>query len=67
MDLYVSFSGPRGWSVPVNLGASFNTPADEYAPSLSPDGRFLFFVRHKGDRSQRFWVAARVLERFRAK
>jgi hypothetical protein len=67
MDLYVSFSGRRGWSVPATLGESFNTPADEYAPSLSPDGRFLFFVRHNGERSQLYWVAARVMERLRRK
>lgn len=67
-DLYVSFNdGQGGWTVPVNLGEGFNTPADEYAPSLSPDGRFLFFTRHDGKRGDVHWVATKVLERFRAK
>jgi hypothetical protein len=66
MDLYVSFdNGQGGWTVPVNLGLGFNTPADEYAPALSPDGQFLFFARHNGKRCDVMWVRADVLERFR--
>ncbi len=66
MDLYVTFDdGSKGWTAPVNLGEGFNTPANEYAPSLSPDGRFLFFTRHDGRRADLHWVRASVLERFR--
>ena len=66
MDLYVTFAdGSNGWTVPANLGEGFNTPANEYAPSLSPDGRFLFFTRHDGRRAVLHWVRASVLERFR--
>jgi Tol biopolymer transport system component len=62
----VSFDdGQSGWTAPVNLGEGFNTPADEYAPSLSPDGRFLFFSRHDGKRCDVYWVAASGLDRFR--
>lgn len=43
-DLYVSRLGESGWSAPVNLGPSINTPADELAPSIAPDGRSLFFA-----------------------
>lgn len=68
MDLYVSFrDGPNGWTVPVSLGEGFNTPANEYAPSFSPDGRFLFFARHDGQQAKLYWVKMSVLDRFRAK
>ena len=30
----------------ANLGARVNSELDEYHPSLSPDGKVLFFVRH---------------------
>ena len=65
MDLYVSFSdGSNDWTVPVNLGEGFNTAANEYAPSLSPDERFLFFTRHDGKRADLHWVQTSALERF---
>jgi Tol biopolymer transport system component len=65
-DLYVSFAnGPDRWTAPVNLGDGINSPADEYAPVLSPDGRFLFFTRHDGKRGDIYWVATQVLDRFR--
>jgi flagellar motor protein MotB len=31
------------WSTPENLGDSINTPADEMAPFIHPDGRTLYF------------------------
>jgi Tol biopolymer transport system component len=66
-DLYVSFTdGHGGWTLPINLGDDFNSAADEYAPSLSPDGRFLFFTRHDGKRGELYWVRTSALERFRA-
>jgi Tol biopolymer transport system component len=65
-DLYMSFDdGSKGWTVPVNLGEGFNTSAEEYAPSLSPDERFLFFTRHEGKRADLYWVKTSALERFR--
>ena len=49
MDLYVAFSdGHGGFSPPENLNSycpGINTEAIEYGPSLSADGRYLFFVR----------------------
>ena len=63
-DLYVSFAdGHGGWTAPVNLGEGFSSPADEYAPSLSPDGRYLFFTRYDGKRGEALWVSADFLKR----
>lgn len=43
-DLYVSFRREDGsWTPPKNLGDSINTPGNEYAPFLHPDGRTLYF------------------------
>ncbi|MFN0201574.1 MAG: hypothetical protein ACKVTZ_08645 [Bacteroidia bacterium] len=43
-DLYVCFPlNDSTWSTPINMGDVLNTPADEDAPYLSPDGKFLFF------------------------
>lgn len=43
-DLYMSKKNSDGtWTEPVNLGDSINTPRDEYAPFIHPDGKTLYF------------------------
>jgi Tol biopolymer transport system component len=49
-DLYVSHRTPGrrsadGWTPARNLGPLVNTAADEYHPTLTRDGRTLYFVR----------------------
>lgn len=45
LDLYMSSRLPNGdWGEAQNLGASLNTPHNEEAPYLSPDGKRLFFI-----------------------
>lgn len=43
-DLFESRKVGNEWSVPVNLGPEVNSAAWESQPSLSADGRMLFFV-----------------------
>jgi Tol biopolymer transport system component len=42
-DLYISTRGADGWSNAQNLGAPINSRVLEIGPSLSADGRTLFF------------------------
>ena len=43
-DLYmIRKTGRNNWSEPVNLGSEINTPLDEDYPTLSTDGKTLFF------------------------
>lgn len=45
-DLYASFYKGEGvWSRPVNLGKNVNTRRWESQPSISSDGRTLYFIR----------------------
>jgi Tol biopolymer transport system component len=63
-DLFVSFADGRGgWGTPVNLGAGFNTAADEYGAHLSSDGRYLFFTRHSAQGNGIYWVATSAIDR----
>lgn len=50
------------WSAPVNLGATINTLANEQGPTLSKDGRTLYFGsdRAGGLGSFDLWVARRA-------
>jgi hypothetical protein len=41
-DLWISFRGTVGWTVPVPL-VELNTPQPDYAAALSPDGRWLYY------------------------
>jgi hypothetical protein len=57
-DLWVIFSGDNGtWSEPINLGGRINTRESEGFPSLSPDGRFLFFERSQNI----YWVSTETI------
>jgi hypothetical protein len=48
-DYYVFFRDRSGaWSEPVNLGDAINTAEDStFSASVSPDGRYLFFVSRR--------------------
>lgn len=47
-DLYVCFrKGPRHWSAPLHLGPAVNSPYRETTPSLSEDGKTLFFSSNR--------------------
>ncbi len=43
-DIYVSYRSSDGWTKPKNLGKSINTAAKETQPSISPNGKTLYFV-----------------------
>lgn len=43
-DLYISYKKGNDWSVPTNMGEPINTREWESQPSLSADGRTLYFV-----------------------
>ena len=48
------------WTKPVPPGRVFNTDAEEYEPSVSPDGGELFFVRGKPGKNAEIYVSRRV-------
>jgi hypothetical protein len=59
------------WDKPVRLGAGVNTGAFERFPSLSRDGKFLFFIRSLseqfvGDQARFYRVDASVLDGLKA-
>ena len=63
-DIYVAFRNDDGsWGTPKPLGPSVNTEYSETCPSLSPDGRYLFFSRYNepGGVSDIYWIDAEVI------
>ncbi|MFC2090103.1 OmpA family protein [Bacteroidota bacterium] len=48
-DVYYAYIQDDGsWSKPINLGRTINTGASEKHPSISPDGRTLYFSSNRG-------------------
>jgi hypothetical protein len=65
LDIYVVVRmKDEKWSDPVNLGPEVNTPYYETCPSLSHDGRYLFFSRYDepGELSDIYWIDASVID-----
>jgi glyoxylase-like metal-dependent hydrolase (beta-lactamase superfamily II) len=59
-DLWVCFRNNDGsWGEALNLGDDVNTPATNFCPSLSPDGKYLFFSTCRDI----YWVSAEVIGR----
>ncbi len=47
-DLHISFRNAEGsWTPAVNMGEPFNSPALDFCPALSPDGRWFFFTSRR--------------------
>ncbi len=67
-DLYISFKDKTGnWTNAINMGSPVNTVSQERFPSVSPDGKYLFFARHTEENySDIFWVDAGIIEVLRA-
>ncbi len=42
-DIYITFRRPSGWTLPSHLGNHINSFAAESFPSVTPDGKYLFF------------------------
>ncbi len=58
-DLYVSHVDENGaWAKAVNMGSAVNTKEHEGYPIVSPDGKYLFYVRN-GDV---YWVDAGIID-----
>ena len=54
-DLYVSFRSEHGWTRGLNLGATVNSTNSDKFPSISPDGKYIFFVSERyPDRTYKF-------------
>lgn len=62
LDLYISFKGKDGaWGEPKNLGKKINTEMHERFPVISPDGKYMFFMRHT-ESQDFFWVSTQFLD-----
>ena len=55
----------EGWSEPINLGDRVNTAADEYIPSVTPDGRYFLFTSNVSGNREIYWMDSGLIEELR--
>lgn len=67
-DIGISYrESDNRWSKPVRIKGEMNTNHFERFPSLSPDGKFLFFIRSTSERfvgegAHFYWVSTKIIE-----
>jgi hypothetical protein len=63
-NLYICFRQSDGsWTERISLGEPINTPQLERFPSVSPDGKYLFFTRDTPDYDEDvYWVSAKIID-----
>lgn len=67
-DIYVYFKDKDNtWSKAINIGSEVNTEFSETCPSITPDGKYLFFSRYneKGGLSNFYWVSTEVITKLK--
>ncbi len=62
LDIYICFkTDDNNWGTPINMGGKINTEKMERFPVVSPDGKYLFFMRHTPGQDF-FWVSTEIIE-----
>ncbi|WP_299157763.1 hypothetical protein [uncultured Tenacibaculum sp.] len=67
-DIYVYFKEKDGtWSKAINLGSDVNSNFAETCPSITPDGKYLFFGRYneEGAISNIYWASTEVISKLK--
>ncbi len=63
-DLFIFFKKLDGnWSKPVNFGKDINTPGNELCPIVTPDGKYMFYIRG----SDIYWVSTNIIRDLKKK
>lgn len=62
-DLYISYNQNGKFTKPKNLGPTINTPARDYSPRISGDGKWLLFTSERFDHPPDFPVTYDSFER----
>lgn len=60
---------PYEFTMQLDLGSEVNSNFAETCPSITPDGKYLFFGRYNEERelSNLYWVSTEVIEKLRPK
>ncbi len=65
LDIYYATKEGDRWSEPIYAGPEVNSDAGAGAPTLSPDGRYLFFKKRDGPERGLYWISTDVIQQVR--
>ena len=57
-EIYISFKTDNKWSKAVKFNTEINAAKKEFAASVSPDGKYMFFSRE----GNIYWVSSKVID-----
>ncbi len=63
-DIHICFKKKDGsWTKPISLGSGVNSSFNETCPSITPDGKYLFFSRYneEGGLPNIYWVSSDII------
>ncbi len=67
-DLYISFQKKDGtWTKAKNMGNRVNASSHELWPSVSSDGKYIFFVSFRNGNADVYWINAKIIEDLKPK
>lgn len=64
-DLYISFQKDDGWTKAKNLGSRVNSYSSEICPSVTPDGKYLFFTSRRRGKADIYWISSDIIGEFK--
>jgi hypothetical protein len=61
-DLYISYKKDGIWTKACNMGNNVNSHSDEICPSVSLDGKYLFFTTRRRDKADIYWISSKIIQ-----
>lgn len=61
-DLYISYKMNRAWTKARNMGHRVNSSSDEICPSVSLDGKYMFFTTRRRGKADIYWISSKIIE-----
>jgi Tol biopolymer transport system component len=61
-DLYISYKKDGDWTKARNMGKTVNSPLDEICPSVSLDGKYLFFTTRRRGKADIYWISSKIID-----
>jgi Tol biopolymer transport system component len=64
-DLYISYKRNGIWTKARNMGSRVNSSSDEICPSVSLDGKYLFFTTRRRGKADIYWIDSKIIQDLR--